>query len=463
MPVRKRMDCLGSRLAIALLGFVLVLVGCKSETQKAPQAPLPNVSRVTIKSTYIGYRTSDYANTMVDLRRDGRRFVGFRQASRWDGSVISKREWNVSAEAVDALQKALVSPPASAPSLRELKLNPFALQLFIDSYVERYLKNAPPESHRAIRRYRNTLLRRQAQESLLAEGLRIKWFSHDYPEIEVRIHLSDGTVLEASSDSWMAAMTPWKVGETINFSPKISTAVAALLPENGTNRDRLMEYALNGVHLEAVVMNAMDTALDGIVFDRLYPGGFKVLRQLFRSPEIDMDWFGCPDGGKCPRAKLELPGSPENLRLLANLEGENGVLRKADLESYHAMLSQVSRSALMPVIRKDPDSYFLIQANRSIVWSNPAVRQQFVQDMRSIAGFPIEALTAEMLEKAVLVESPYSSFWVVLPDGSVVWWMTMVDKIVGRLCFQPPQDGESIGSNEAYQCVGEILPANKVQ
>ncbi len=462
MPVSVRINWI----AIALAS--LVLPGCEWGLSGKSEAPLPEVSCVTIKSSWVGdKRSGPYSGspaiTEVELRRGPKGYVGHSQISQLNGAIISKRQWSVPWEAVIALQKSLVSQPELSPSLRKLKVHPYLLQSKIDSYISEYLAQSPPETHGAIRAYRHTLIKNEALESMMADGLRFRFYSHDYPSVEVRMYLANGKEFDVSSDFWMAAMTPWQQDNVSNFSPRISTSIAALLPYGSTNRNRLMDYSLEEYQLESVVSNGILNSLDTIVFEQLYPSGLNELKKLFQDPEIGMARYLCSNtnGEICPQARLKLPGAPGSLSLMANLRGENKELRKSDLASYHNMLSQVSRSALMPIIRSNLENRFVIQANRFITWSNPAVREQFVKDMRSISGFSFKNIPIDSLEHAVLV-SDESAYWVVFPDGTAVKWMTEYYKepIVGRPCFTPPKIGEMIGGNGLHQCVGEILPAN---
>jgi hypothetical protein len=83
----------------------------------------------------------------------------------------------------------------------------------------------------------------------------------DYPHVKVTLVYADGNRTILSSGSQSEFMLPWKIegvaGSLETYNKNISVAVAAMLPEKATNRERISGNGL-GLSLAWVVMDALN-------------------------------------------------------------------------------------------------------------------------------------------------------------------------------------------------------------
>ena len=81
----------------------------------------------------------------------------------------------------------------------------------------------------------------------------------DYPSVKVVVTYNDGTAIAASSQSNRVFMLPWRLGNASTvktFNANISRAVAALMENGTTNRERLQGEGL-GVDLADAVWSGV--------------------------------------------------------------------------------------------------------------------------------------------------------------------------------------------------------------
>jgi hypothetical protein len=454
-------------IAFVLMTILLGLSGCHPEPE---QKPKPTVDHIHIHSNWIGDQLVDFPTVMsIDISRKGNKFVGFSQAGFWDDRKLPKQSITASELSVKELLDALQAKPELKISLNELKMHPYQLQAEINSQFNDFLKNAPVSARRDLLSYKASLYRNGPLTDMLSIGYKSGiGYTHDYPNVRVRINLSDGKELTAESNSERVMMLPWKVnGGAQNFSVRISKAVAALLPEGSINRARLLNPVEQEHYLAAVLYNGMQPTMSRIVFDRMVPRGYKDLSKRFNVSDIDYSKRRCTNSTPCFSATLRLPVQPKNLRLMTQLTINDDSLSVIDLDRYESMLKRVIDSPLMHEIQAHPDHNYLIYGSFGKVWSNPDLVAQFVSDMTANGKMAVIPTDMEILNDAVLVSKPSDVYWVLFSNRQAVQWMRRVkynQKISGKPCFEPPNEGEKYGSdNWGYQCVGEYYNAESMK
>lgn len=449
------------RLCIFLL-IITVLVcfsGCKPVSEQKPQA---TVERIQIQSDWIGDSAVDFPTKIsIDMRRKGSKFIGFTQEEQLNGLKLPIKSITSSKMPVAELLDALQAKPQRNLQLNEVSIHPYQLQSQINSKINDYLRDATPIVRRDLYAYRASLFRNSALTDMLSIGYKNRiGFPHDYPNIRVRIYLSDGKKITAESNSWMVMMLPWNVNGTPSFSTRISKAVAVLLPNGSINRDRLLNPVENMNYLSSALYSGMNPTLNRIVFDRMVPNGYRELSERFIVSSLDFERYGCKQSSRCFRVTLRLPTQPENLRFLTHLTIVDRLIPKADIEKYYKILQQVNESSYIQKIRSHPDRDYLIYGSFGQVWSNPELVTQFVNDMTANGKIAVIPTDLEILKNAVLVRESYDDYWVIFSNHRTVQWMrgvTYNQKISGKPCFEPPNEGEKYGaSNMGFQCVGEI-------
>lgn len=444
------------------LGFLLFLISCRQESLPKQKAQ-PHVVQVSIQSDWHGNARVDYPTSInIELIRQGMRFVGFSQEGYGDGRELPKKTIRIPLAAVNALRNSLEAEPATKLSLDEITINPGFIQTEINSEVGNFLKTSPPIAHQKINAYRYSLYGKGPLESLLTTGFNEKWYSHDYPTINIDMKLSDGTTLSAESSSWKAMMLPWKVnGDGLNYSTSISKAVASLLPMGSINRKRLLNNVENEHNASASVSLALQPMLSKITFDSVVPNGYRILSKRFKVSEIDYSNRHCKDLTTCFYVTLRLHDQPENLTLMTELTVKDGSLSAADLDRYQNMLKRVIESPIISEIKSNPKQHYLMHGSFGKVWSNPEVIKQFLTEMKANGKASVIPSEPEVLENGVLVSEWYGRTWVVFPDGITVLWMQYVSpgqKVTGSLCYEPPREGEIYSSDYfPMQCIGEIV------
>lgn len=207
--------------------------GCMAAIASAQSPPM--VNRVVIESDWIGLGPGPQSTKLILQREAGR----FRLTGTIKDAASAKA---VPPRDVDAADVALLVAGLRAPALPHAPL----ARLVPD--VARLLhrveaKDSPLGSRYpqpAQKAFIEAVLHDRAQLTEAIERGYSSMHTDDYPTVEIRVTLADGSVLLASSRSQHALMLPWdrKPGG-VTWSPAIADALSKLLPEQATNRSRL--------------------------------------------------------------------------------------------------------------------------------------------------------------------------------------------------------------------------------
>jgi len=103
----------------------------------------------------------------------------------------------------------------------------------------------------------------------------------DYPSLALELAWPSGSKLTLRSESQDPLMLPWRVQGSETWNPDISAAIAALLPEHFSQRDRVAgEYLTGSISWHARELFAAQIGADGAIerFDR----AIEPLRRRFR-------------------------------------------------------------------------------------------------------------------------------------------------------------------------------------
>jgi hypothetical protein len=99
------------------------------------------------------------------------------------------------------------------------------------------------DSRRASKAQRKKIFARIEERERVAEGVKAHYRSRwtdDYPFCQLVVEVDGGKKIEASTKDQHAYMMSWKIADQEVSSPHLSKALAAILPENFLQRDRLL-------------------------------------------------------------------------------------------------------------------------------------------------------------------------------------------------------------------------------
>jgi hypothetical protein len=260
----------------------------------------------------------------------------------------------------------------------------------------------------------------------------------DYPSTDIALKFEDGSVLTAESHSWYEFMLPWKLsrnGET-TYNADISRAVAALMPNKATNRERLAGKGLDVALAESVMgyiennwklldaENKLGDTLNDL--RREYTIGSAEINP-YHHPEYGIEWSTKQPHETNLHAILHNAGVPSNyvvalvLRITNNkAEGVEQFLRSS--QKYQA--APVSVPWLADYIRQHPRVLFRVSYVHDFSFGDKALRV-FTNDMHAIGKDNlIEEAKTHQSEITLLITGieHAESYWLVFPDKHMVLW-----------------------------------------
>src|SRR5262249_11421326 len=122
----------------------------------------------------------------------------------------------------------------------------------------------------------------------------------DYPQLTVTVAMKDGGRWVCSSDSYYPFMLPWRVNrggdEESTYNADISRAIAALMPQNSLNRNRLGEEELKA-WLSDAVMTHIKEQWDLLGVENRAPESFAQLRRDFEVQNARINPYRSVDHG----------------------------------------------------------------------------------------------------------------------------------------------------------------------
>ncbi len=392
-------------------------------TAAATSIENPTVTQVDICSSWGGLGEPRHAQLSIRLSND-EYFLG---------------DQAIGSTAIDHLLRALQQPPVPQPELDNLGVT--------QAWLESNAKSGPPANAGSFTAaapnlqalYRNAFSDLSTMTQVVPSLFKYVQFD-DYPSIKVIVTSQDGSTICATTHSYYLFMLPWQVtvGErvTATFNADISRAVAALMPEKTTNRERLAGYGvLSQVqdalmrHIERVwnLLDAENKA--GPAMGRLRERYDVVTAEInpYHNVEYGVMWRRHRDHEENLHATLRKPGFPANfvdalvLRYhQGETEGVEGFLRAAG--KFEDLTLSVGW--LKDLMEQGPHVQYRLAYVHDASLGDKAM-DVFSADMRKIGKQDLAAeVRRARADVALLIIGMqyYESYWLVLPDKRLLLW-----------------------------------------
>ncbi len=329
------------------------------------------------------------------------------------------------------------------PNLENLGITELWLQAFSESALpERLKKSHQSEKDLFLTSFRDIKL----VEKLLPEILRGGW-TDDYPDFELQIQNKDGSLVTISSSRQNIFMIPFVINENaetrFSYNANLSRAIAALLPEKFTNRERLSGEQLSNRIAERVMLEIEEK------FNRLETKNkigteLKQLEERYTLKKTAINGISSVDVGtldysteKFPRWNAELHRNdlPQNIIIGISLPYENNKLTNFNL-FLSKIDSLVDLALSVPWFSKylleHPDTTMEIRfvTDRSM---SPKAVGYFLETLKELGAKDFAAKVQGQLPESVFLEVSEKdgwSRWVVLPDRKMILFDFQGDKVL---------------------------------
>ncbi len=162
-----------------------------------------------------------------------------------EGEFFSPKGYTCSVEAVDEFFNAVSEPPIPEYDFFDMGFT----QSWLEENLNEALKDLQDISEAQKELYTNTFLDVQKVHNGLRYYFGSSW-TDDYPEIRVEIIIMDEPDIVLKSTSQTMHMLPWKIRKTNDiktiktYNPRISRALANLLPDRFVSKERLSDSLL---------------------------------------------------------------------------------------------------------------------------------------------------------------------------------------------------------------------------
>lgn len=259
----------------------------------------------------------------------------------------------------------------------------------------------------------------------------------DYPQLSVTISLKDGGQWVCSSNSYYPFMLPWKVNlggnEENSYNADISRAIAALMPKDSLNRNRLSDEELKE-WLSDAVMTHIKEHWDFLGVENRAPESSAQLRRDFDVQHARINPYRSVDYGYVGREKgpheenllatLRQPSLPPNVAedvvLLfrdGRIDGVSGLAER--IGPYVTLALSIPWLNGYRATHSEQKMYIRFVHDRS--FSDKAM-QNFTADMKQLGKEPLADEVAKVQDKAALVFLDYGSDWIMLPNKRMILW-----------------------------------------
>lgn len=367
---------------------------------------------ITIESRHAGMEVSRDLRLVIESHND----------------VIVSGKHRVNPRLVNKLIDALTSQMLPAPTPSNLGIT----DAWLKQNVPTPLEGTP--SQKAL--LQETFADSKTVADLLPFAFKFVKFD-DYPQLRVTITLKGGGQWICSSNSYYPFMLPWKVNrgdnEESTYNADISRAIAALMPEDSLNRNRLGDEELKEWLSDAVMMRIKEQ-WDLLGVENRAPESFAQLRSDFEVQHARINPYRSVDYGYVGKEK-----GPHEENLLATVRqpslppnvAEDVVLlfRDGRIDGVSELAKRigpyVSLALSVPWLNEyranhlEQKMYIRFVHDRS--FSDKAM-QNFTADMKQLGKESLADEVARAQDKVALVFLDYGSDWIVLPDNRMILW-----------------------------------------
>jgi hypothetical protein len=344
-----------------------------------------------------------------------------------DGVIVSGKH-RVNPRLVNTLIDSLTAQMQPAPTSSNLGIT--------DAWLKQNVPTPLEGTPRQKALFQETLANSNTVADLLPFAFKFVKFD-DYPQLRVTIILKGGGQWICSSNSYYPFMLPWQVSRGDNkestYNADISRAIAALMPEDSVNRNRLGDEELKEWLSDAVMMRIKEQ-WDLLGVEGRAPESFAQLRRDFEvqqariNPHRSVD-YGYVGKEKDPHeenllATLRRPSLPPNVAedvvLLFHDGRIDGVSELAEhIDPYLSLVLSVPW--LSDYRAKHPEQKMYIRFVHDRSFSDKAM-QNFRADMKQLGKDSLADEVARVQDKVALVFLDYGSDWIVLPDSRMILW-----------------------------------------
>jgi hypothetical protein len=296
----------------------------------------------------------------------------------------------------------------------------------------------------------------------------------DFPSIEVTVLYTDGSRVVLSSHSQSEFMLPWKVevgGAGVEtFNKNISVAVAALMPENATNRDRVSGEGLR-LRLAWAVMSAVENDWNLSNAEAHANEALRKIGNAYNISSADINPYQDVTYGVY--AKDSQTDSEDNLHVdlrrkdLAAGFGITAILLYKDdkvfgVDEFLQGISGYEDLVLnVPWLTRLREQY--PSGGMTLLWihdkslSDKAL-QNFAADMHALAKDSLANEVRQVQSQVAVLNVSYGDWWLVLPDRRMILWR--YTSVMGLLGWKKSEFRERECTD--YQgvtggCVGAVI------
>jgi hypothetical protein len=372
---------------------------------------------------------------------------------RKEGDTYRLEDKAVDASLIAALAKALIAPVNPQPNLDDLGVTPEWLKAHASSVAQRIAASTRmgkgPVHEEALQATITDL--RVVAKAVPSLFLREHSFCMDclmYRElVKIVVTFEDGSRLDARSSSDCPYMLPWHLtgnpSGVIAYNADISRAVAALMPEDATNR-----RFLTGEYLDMALGGAVLAQAEVLFVEGQTGGTFSAIRSRYTIESASID--------NCGDTVLRKPEEtePEEPSLLLHLQ-------VPDLPHYFfsdEVVLQYLNGNVVGTDRFLQNAPLLEKLVLSVPWLNQYVREHrpvvqprlsffrgaslsggamktFAADMHAIGRDKVIPKVEPVKDRIALLIVGFGmeeSDWLVLPDQHMILWRFFQTPVYGK-------------------------------
>jgi hypothetical protein len=286
----------------------------------------------------------------------------------------------------------------------------------------------------------------QVMRDGLHEGFR-SFHTDDYPLVEVKVAFSDGSTRTAVSMSQSVFLLPWDTtpdGHESNYNADISRALAALMPEGATNRERLLGIDLLRWTADGVWLAVRDK-LDRIKAEARAGRTLALLASKYSVVIAQIDTYtnaiygkdGAEDNLHVSLRDAKLPQSVTYAVVLPlrGDEAQDASVFVGSADRYRSTFARIGW--LQDYIRAHPAEQMWLTFVHDASLGDKAFAV-FAADMHALGKDGLARLVGAERARVVLLQTGIperETYWILLPDGRTILWR--YDRSEGLLKWKP--------------------------